>query len=543
MSYRDVEERRKQREKQRSTLLLQRKTDAIARASAANTWNGASWEFGTQKAEQEVESSNSYQGLAKIPGFKNGAANGWAKFLVDERNKGNSIPSASYLRWKVMSGVSDADEKNYSPQKNWSLQENNNFGYLYSIDPYKARGYAKIINEENQKIKETVARLQGLKADSGELEKHRVKHAAFDTGNRLGPMEAMTGSYAIRAAEGYEKWKIDKEAEQQKQNSGGFQRFREHVAKNNAAGTVEGIAAIPQLLGPDNSQYEPRSEWTFEERNRFGVLYGTNPEAAKAYAKETNDKYKQQNEEKTKEWAKRNQGVAQLSLLVTDRLGLAEVLNTELTAARDNQIPFTPQITPSQHSELVREALEEEMSQVDSVSGRIYSAIDDAVNSAYIGFLQKQGGNPLGAAISAVEDFSGGYNSALREAQRRGTSDAEALSEARGRGFVEAGGNLLTEVLNKKLPKENDVKTSIFKESVSNVVGGAVSNLSSANSKYNAMVGQYTSQGMPKEEAERLATRQIIKELGSDTLDDILGGGVYGWCISDNELTRSLRKR
>lgn len=82
-----------------------------------------------------------------------------------------------------------------------------------------------------------------------------------------------------------------------------------------------------------------------------------------------------------------------------------------------------------------------------------------------------------------------------------------------------------------------------MRESVSSVVGGGVSNLLGIKSKYNSLVQAYTNRSVSKEEAERLATREIIKEIGSDAWGDLLSGAAYGWGASDNELTRSLLKR
>lgn len=362
----------------------------------------------------------------------------------------------------------------------------------------------------------------------------------------IGAMEAMTGrpaGYANRAADGLRQWKTDQQKLQQERNTPGYQQFIEHMAKNNAAGTVEGTAAIPYLLGVDNSQYEPRSEWTVAERNEFGYLYAKGPQAAKEYAKSVNDRHKQENEEKAIRWIKQNQGPAAYGLLVIDQLGLAETLNAELTYVRDGQLPYTTKVTPSRFSELAHKVIEEDAYDKSKVDGRLTNAFAAAANEAYYSYLQKLGGNVFSAAAGATVDYSNGFNSALYDAKACGLSDAEALEYARRSGKRNAAGSLASDYLGNHLPKTKSVKDSMMRESVSSVVGGGVSNLLGIKSKYNSLVQAYTNRSMSKEEAERLATREIIKEIGSDAWGDLLSGAAYGWGASDNELTRSLLKR
>lgn len=140
-------------------------------------------------------------------------------------------------------------------------------------------------------------------------------------------------------------------------------------------------------------------------------------------------------------------------------------------------------------------------------------------------------------------EFSDGYNSALREAQQRGASDAEALSEARMMGFSNGLGTIISDKLNGIIPGSDSVKDSARKESAGNVVGGLVSNALGMGTRYNSLVRAYTNQSMSKEEAERLATREIIKEIGSEALDDMFSGVAYGLGRSNNTLKRNLFRK
>ncbi|MBQ5672365.1 MAG: hypothetical protein IIV43_08430, partial [Oscillospiraceae bacterium] len=77
----------------------------------------------------------------------------------------------------------------------------------------------------------------------------------------LTPMEAMMGvpaNFEEIAALGYQQWKGDHNDRLNIENSEGYQAYLDFIAKNNYAGTPEGMAAAQKLLGPGYTIEEPQ---------------------------------------------------------------------------------------------------------------------------------------------------------------------------------------------------------------------------------------------------------------------------------------------
>lgn len=356
--------------------------------------------------------------------------------------------------------------------------------------------------------------------------------------------------YALQAATGYKQWKSDREKKKQQLNDPNYQRYAEHVFKNNYAGSVEGVASLPYVMGADNSAYEPRPFWTDEERNEFGFRYGRNPQEAADYAREVNDSYKKKKEEKTVEWAENHQALALGGAFVMDRLSLAEAQNNELAYARDKNLPYTTEVTPLRYSKLVRDAIRDDMNREERGSGDAYAAIDDAVNTAYFGYLQKYGGDLFGTVASGVEKYSGDFNEALYRAKELGLSGEEAINYARKTGLSGAFGDGLSNLLSNHLGGTG-VTESMLKEGVGNTVGGVIENVADYeierlflgdNSEFNGLVTAYITAGKSQEEAEDMAWNLLRKKLLKDTIKDISSGLIYGLGVSDHSVKRSLFK-
>ena len=358
--------------------------------------------------------------------------------------------------------------------------------------------------------------------------------------------------YVNISISGGQKWKKAKNYEDNLTGDSGFKRFQEFMTRNNFSGTVEGISAIPLMLGKDHSRYEPQKYWTSKQRNTFNYYYNDNPENAKKYAQAVNDEYKRMNEEKTAQWAVEHPMLATSGAWVADQIGVAETQHNELTYARDGQLPYTTQVTPGRYSTIVREAIREDLDETsgDRVSGDMYAAIDGAVNSAYYGYLQKIGG-PFGMAIGAMNHYSNDYNNALYEAKARGATNEEAIQYARGVGAAGAVGSLVSDRISKKLGGNDNVMESMLREGVSNTVGGPINRVADyvfdqeilgKNSEYNGLVTAYMAAGKSQTEAEELAGDALRRKLLRGTLDDLAGGLAYGLGRSDNTVKRSLFK-
>ena len=78
--------------------------------------------------------------------FARKAANGWKSFQIDEGNRAARIKDPGYQRWMSMSGYGEVDDPICKPARNWSVNENNTFGYLYGQNKQSAYDYAKNLN-------------------------------------------------------------------------------------------------------------------------------------------------------------------------------------------------------------------------------------------------------------------------------------------------------------------------------------------------------------------------------------------------------------
>ena len=361
----------------------------------------------------------------------------------------------------------------------------------------------------------------------------------------LTPMEAMmgkAGDYEEKAALGYQQWKGDRNHRLNIENSEGYQAYLDFIAKNNYAGTPEGMAAAQKLLGPGYTIEEPQPNWSAAENNRFGYLYYTDPAAAAEYARTVNARYAGEEEQKTREWVKDHQGLAMAGSWITDRLGLAETLDSELYYAQYGQLPYTWQVTPSRHSELVKETIRDDVFTGDPVNQWLYGALDFSGDAAYQAYLMKLMGVG-GPIIGTVESGSDTYNQALREAISWGLTDEEAVAYARKMAASDLGGSFTSFAVGKILPQGNDVKTSMIREGVSNMVDGGVPNGLSIADRYDGLVAENLENGMTAEEADYWAKWQVMQEFGMSALYDLSMGMAYGLGRSNNEVRRSLTRK
>lgn len=360
--------------------------------------------------------------------------------------------------------------------------------------------------------------------------------------------------YPIISANGGQKWKHMKGNEDNLSKDPGFKRFQDFMTRNNFSGTVEGISSIPMMLGNNKSRYEPQRSWTPRQRNTFNYYYNVNPEDAKKYAQAVNDEYKRMNEEKTKQWAVKHPFLATGTADIMDQIALAETQHNELGYARDGQLPYTTQVTPSQYSTIVREAIREDLKQEsgDGVIGTVYAAMDNALNSAYYGYLQKNGGNPLGMGVGAVNNYSSDYNNALYDALERGATEEEAIKYARQIGGTAVLSGLFSDFVGERISGNNSVRDKMAKEIIGGVAGGMAEQYADnmidyttmgENSRYNQLVKAYIDAGYSQTQAVDRAWQRLGTDGVSDVLGGMLSGMVYGYGRSDNSLKRGMVKK
>ena len=362
----------------------------------------------------------------------------------------------------------------------------------------------------------------------------------------LTPMEAMmgkAGDYEEKAALGYQQWKGDRNHRLNIENSEGYQAYLDFIAKNNYAGTPEGMAAAQKLLGPGYTIEEPQPNWSAAENNRFGYLYYTDPAAAAEYARTVNARYAGEEEQKTREWVKDHQGLAMAGAWITDRLGLAETLDSELYYAQYGQLPYTSRVTPGRFSEIVKHTIHDDVFTGDPVNQWLYGALDFSGDAAYQAYLTKLNGGVFGSAVGAVESYGDAYNAALYEARLQGMTDEEAVAYARRMAISSGVGNIASTIVGKFLPQGGDVKSSVTKEGISNMVGGVVSASTRVNDRYDELLEINLRSGMTKEEADYAAKLQVLQELGMSALYDLSMGMAYGLGRSDNEVRRGLTRK
>ena len=384
----------------------------------------------------------------------------------------------------------------------------------------------------------------------------RVKASdpALANQSKISKMEEVTThpDFVEISVRGGTKWKQDKGKADSLLRDPGYRKFQDYVKKNNFAGTLEGISGMQLMLGENNDRYMPQGVWTPKQNNVFRYYYQMNPDYAKEYAAAINDEYKRANEEKLADWAVKNQVVAEAGAWIMDRIAPAETMDTELTYAQTGKLPYTTQVTPGRYSAIVRDVIRNDMDETsgDRVVGTVGTAIRDAANSAYYGYLEKIGG-PLGMASGAAESYSSDYNNALYDALSRGATEEEAIQYARKMGGVSAFGTLTSGLINENLSKPENVRKSMIREAVSSVAGETINQYMrniidytdmGEQSLYNTLVNNYISVGYSEMQAQNMALQSIGKSGVNNVLDSLYGGIAYGLGRSDNSLKRSLFK-
>ncbi len=241
-----------------------------------------------------------------------------------------------------------------------------------------------------------------------------------------------------------------------------------------------------------------------------------------------NARYAADEEKKTREWVKDHQGLAMAGAWVTDRLGLAETLDSELYYAQYGQLPYTSLVTPGRFSEIVKDTIHDDVLTDDPVSQWLYGALDFSGDAAYQAYLTKLNGGVFGSAVGAVESGSDAYNAALYEARLQGMTDEEAVAYARSVSRGKLAGSLMGDYLGNKLPETSGVKESVIKESLSAVAGSTMGNGLSVTAKYKVLVGKHMKAGLTEEETKYAAKHQILQEFGEEVFADLIGGLAYG---------------
>lgn len=93
-----------------------------------------------------------YERVRSNADYKTGAAYGWKAYREDREREKQLRRSPGYQRWSAYTGSGSVEEASATPQKNWTFDQNNTFGYLYNNrDKTEARSYATLVNEENRK--------------------------------------------------------------------------------------------------------------------------------------------------------------------------------------------------------------------------------------------------------------------------------------------------------------------------------------------------------------------------------------------------------
>ena len=93
-----------------------------------------------------------YERVRSNADYKTGAAYGWKAYREDQEREKQLRRSPGYQRWSAYTGSGSMEEASATPQKNWTFDQNNTFGYLYNNrDKTEARSYAALVNEENRK--------------------------------------------------------------------------------------------------------------------------------------------------------------------------------------------------------------------------------------------------------------------------------------------------------------------------------------------------------------------------------------------------------
>ena len=313
-----------------------------------------------------------------------------------------------------------------------------------------------------------------------------------------------------------------------------------------------GVTQTIHDLRADESYRRPGDDWSEEQKNAFGQLYGISPSLAYDFAEETNRRNKNAAEEEALKkiaesatsdfWA----GLGHtFGAIVTAPFGLVDTLSDLAMWAAGRPIESDGFVSPFEYSQAVTSGISTHLNEksgtlnenIPIIGGKglgdvygLVTSIAQSMASAYT----------LGSAGTLISYFGQGAASGIDDALSRGASDGQAVLYGISLGVFEGLAEMAGVDNLFKLGASSTVKgfiTNILKQAgAEGIEEGLTSLLSNIadnaimqdKSNFNSLVKQYMAQGMSESDAKKKAWMDSVEGIAFDTIAGAVSGGVSG---------------
>lgn len=315
---------------------------------------------------------------------------------------------------------------------------------------------------------------------------------------------------------------------------------------------VDPMTIASMSVAVDDSYKLPTDQWTQEEREIYGILYGTNREKADQFAIDTNNAYSRQ--EQQQQLAKVEQFADKHPILSTAfgdtaqalGLGMADFLTFGIEQFARGATTQHNYVSPSHAADeatgRVAENLNYRYGTIDESIpvfggrgwGDVYQLMNSVVESA-------AATNLTGVIGTDIIFFGNAAASALREAKERGATDEQAFDLAVIAGTAEALGEHFSASHLLEMTDATAIKAffgtmfgQAFEEAEEEFFTSAVNNIAENyimqdKSNFNIYVEKYM-QANPdasEEEARKAAWKNMWSDMAFDAVGGFASGGIH----------------
>ena len=544
-------------------------------------------EWGTPKAEkypyrpngQETKTTalGIYKPEKELPDYANKAAVGWAKHQSDEAKKQGMIRDPGFQKWRQTTGAILKDNEDWHPKQDWSVSQNNRFGYLYNENPWEARKFAELVNSENRRRRE----LGSEQVRTGMPEKPALferagdfltdawnKHAEISAANSdmemsrglksgeklrksfdsVGQSLAAQADMNRQAADGAAKV-IKDQSEKAVKHWGDANSAYSEAQTRQAEKTRAQVEHTKQHWVNANKSYSDAQseqarkvrEQAAEASQEYGEIWaltsgvtGSDQTGASIYGYRKGKGHKGNQAEgiHTEEEIRRqisNGGIDVLGHAVAARGMIGgealDGINQILEYGATGEITNDSTVTPGKYKEIVDEEIAKYLTKRNGEHiGGMYSKLTNKIDETVAAAM-----GPVGIVMNAIGAMGEGLNHALEN----GATNKKAINYGAARGVSSVANNLLFD------DGKGGTGKTVGKQVVEGMknVGGNIGQgvveqvvqqmILGTNSDYNATVQKYYTEGFTKEQAHRIAKNEIRKKLIEDGISEALLNKIF----------------
>lgn len=247
-----------------------------------------------------------------------------------------------------------------------------------------------------------------------------------------------------KAATGWQKYLSDQESKRAEREAAEEWLRKPHIG-------VDPMTKVVMGMTIDDSYKLPSDQWTQEERDVFGLLYETDKDKAEQFAIDTNNSYKQKEQNRqigeVKQFADEHPVAATVMGNTAQALGvgMADFMTSGIEKMARGTITQRGFVSPSQASEAATGRVAENLNDkfgtikesVPVFGGRGLGDAYQLLNSVVVSAATANTAGPLGTDLIF---FGNAAASAMDDAKKRGATDDQALTMALISGTAEAAG-------------------------------------------------------------------------------------------------------